>query len=140
MFMPARRLVRTARNATGCAEPPQETERTPPVRRSWHDTGMANSNRRRRPADRRPGVPAGPGTAGRGGPPAGRARAGAPAPRKAASSAPPRTRRRPPAWLSWAVPAVIVVLAIAGYFVFVPQTVADQQRLDALVVQRSGIA
>ncbi len=35
---------------------------------------------------------------------------------------------------------MIVVLAIAGYFVFVPQTVADQQRLDALVVQRSGIA
>jgi hypothetical protein len=37
------------------------------------------------------------------------------------------------------VPIAILVVALAGYFVVIPKTVADTQRLDSLVVQHSGI-
>jgi hypothetical protein len=38
------------------------------------------------------------------------------------------------------VPAVVLVLALAGYFLFIPHTVAQDGRLESLLVQRPGIA
>lgn len=104
---------------------------------------MANSNRpgRRPPEKRRvPGSP--PGASGSGRPAVNGARPAAPRARRTAvpPEAPRRLPRRLPGWLSWAVPAVILVAALAGYFAFVPMTVAGDAKLDGLVVQQPGIS